>query len=138
MNQRPSGYEPDELPDCSTPRRSQEGSPAGALAASRPASEYLIMQSMPSDFALKTMNAVHRALLSVTLGKVGWRASGMPVLELTTIGRKSGEPRSCLLTSPLQIGDTYLIVASRGGDDRNPAWFLNLQANPEVQVRIGG
>ena len=96
------------------------------------------MQSMPSDFALKTMNAVHRALLSVTLGKVGWRASGMPVLELTTIGRKSGEPRSCLLTSPLQIGETYLIVASRGGDDRNPAWFLNLQANPEVQVRIGG
>ena len=93
---------------------------------------------MPSDFALKTMNAVHRALLSVTFGKAGWHASGMPVLELTTIGRKSGQPRSCMLTSPLQIGETYLIVASRGGDDRHPALFLNLQANPEVQVMIGG
>ena len=96
------------------------------------------MPPMPSDFTLKTMNTLHRALLSVTFGKAGWRASGMPVLELTTIGRKSGEPRSCMLTSPLQIGDTYLIVASRGGDDRHPAWFLNLQANPEVQVMIGG
>jgi len=93
---------------------------------------------MPSDLMLKSMNAVHRVLLTVSFGKVGWRAAGMPVIELTTIGRKSGEPRTCLLTSPLQIGDTYAIVASRGGDDHHPAWFLNLQANPEVQVKIGG
>ena len=103
-----------------------------------PAFECPSVHSMPSDFALKTMNVVHRAILSVTFGKAGWHAAGMPVLELTTIGRKSGEPRSCMLTSPLQIGDTYLIVASRGGDDHHPAWFLNLQANPEVQVMIGG
>ncbi|MFM7060839.1 MAG: nitroreductase family deazaflavin-dependent oxidoreductase [Actinomycetes bacterium] len=93
---------------------------------------------MPSDLMLKSMNAVHRVLLTVTFGKVGWQAAGMPVVELTTTGRRSGEPRTCLLTSPLQIGDTYAIVASRGGDDHHPAWFLNLQANPEVQVKIGG
>ena len=93
---------------------------------------------MPSDFALKSMNAVHRVLLAVSFGKVGWQAAGMPVVELTTVGRKSGEPRTCLLTSPLQVGDTYAIVASRGGDDHNPAWFLNLQANPEVTVKIAG
>jgi deazaflavin-dependent oxidoreductase (nitroreductase family) len=93
---------------------------------------------MPSDFVLKTMNFVHRATLTVTFGKVGWSAAGMPVLELTTIGRKSGEPRSCMLTSPLQVGDAHVIVASRGGDDHHPAWFLNLQANPEVKVSIGG
>ena len=93
---------------------------------------------MPSDFALKSMNAIHRALLAVSFGKFGWHASGMPVLELTTIGRKSGEPRACMLTSPLQIGDTYVIVASRGGDDHHPAWFLNLEANPAVEVSIGG
>ncbi len=103
-----------------------------------PAPKCPSVQSMPSDFALKTMNIVHRAILAATFGKAGWQASGMPVIKITTIGRKSGEPRSCMLTSPLQIGDTYLIVASRGGDDHHPAWFLNLQANPEVQVTISG
>ena len=93
---------------------------------------------MPSDLLMKSMNALHRGLLTVTFGKVGWRAGGMPVLELTTIGRRSGEPRSCMLTSPLQVGETYAIVASRGGDDHHPAWFLNLQANPEVTVKFGG
>jgi deazaflavin-dependent oxidoreductase (nitroreductase family) len=93
---------------------------------------------MPSDFTLKSMNAIHRAILKVSFGKYGWQAAGMPVLELTTIGRKSGEPRSCMLTSPLQVGDVYVIVASRGGDDHHPAWFLNLQSNPEVTVSIRG
>jgi deazaflavin-dependent oxidoreductase (nitroreductase family) len=93
---------------------------------------------MPSDLVLKTMNLVHRTALTLSFGKLGWTAGGMPVVELTTIGRKSGEPRTSMLTSPLQIGDTYVIVASRGGDDHHPAWFLNLQANPEVQVSIGG
>jgi deazaflavin-dependent oxidoreductase (nitroreductase family) len=59
----------------------------------------------------------------------------MPVLELTTIGRKSGKPRSCMLTSPIQEGDAIVIVASRGGDDFHPAWYLNLVDNPQVQVR---
>ena len=68
----------------------------------------------------------------------GWKAQGMPVLELTTIGRKSNQPRSVMLTSPYQEGDTYVIVASRGGDDHHPAWYLNLQANPDVEVAIGG
>jgi len=93
---------------------------------------------MPSDFALKSMNAIHRGLLAVTFGKVGWKAGGMPVLDLTTTGRKSGQERSCMLTSPLQVGDTYVIVASRGGDDHHPAWYLNLEANPEVQIALGG
>jgi len=93
---------------------------------------------MPSDFALKTMNAVHRTLIAVSFGKLGHHVAGMPVLELTTTGRKSGEARSCMLTSPLQVGDSYVIVASRGGDDHHPAWFLNLQANPDVQVAIEG
>ena len=43
-----------------------------------------------------------------------------------------------MLTSPLQVGDSWVIVASRGGDDHHPAWFLNLQANPDVQVAIEG
>ena len=89
---------------------------------------------MPSDLMLKSMNLVHRGLLKLSFGKVGWDAGGMPVLELTTIGRTSGQPRSVMLTSPVQDGDALVIVASRGGDDHHPAWFLNLQANPTVQV----
>ncbi|ANN15654.1 nitroreductase/quinone reductase family protein [Amycolatopsis orientalis] len=93
---------------------------------------------MPSDFALKTMNAVHRVIQKVSGGRAGWEVAGMTVLELTTIGRKSGQPRTVLLTSPLREGDAYVIVASRGGDDQHPAWFLNLRDNPEVQVTLKG
>jgi len=93
---------------------------------------------VPSDLVLKTMNFVHRATLTLSFGKLGWHAAGMPVLELTTIGRKSGERRSCMLTSPLQRGDTVVVVASRGGDDQHPAWFLNLRTNPDVEVALGG
>lgn len=93
---------------------------------------------MPSDFALKTMNAVHRVLLTASFGRIGWDAGNMPVLELTTTGRKSGKPRAVMLTSPYQDGDAIVIVASRGGDDTHPAWFLNLRDNPEVMVSFKG
>ncbi len=84
------------------------------------------------------MNGIHRVILGVTRGKAGWTAGKMPVLELTTIGRKSGEPRSCLLTSPLQENGEIVIVASRGGDDHHPAWYLNLLETPQVQVSYKG
>lgn len=93
---------------------------------------------MPSDLLFKAMNTIHRGALKLTGGRVGWRTSGMEVLELTTTGRKSGQPRTVMLTSPLQQGDTLVIVASRGGDDRHPAWFHNLRDNPDVDVVVGG
>jgi deazaflavin-dependent oxidoreductase (nitroreductase family) len=93
---------------------------------------------MPTDLQLKTMNAIHRGLLKISGGRVGWRAGGMPVVELTTTGRKSGQPRTVMLTSPAQQGDAIVIVASRGGDDHHPAWFLNLRDHPEVEAAIGG
>lgn len=93
---------------------------------------------MPSDLAFKAMNALHRSVLKITGGRTGWTASNMPVLELTTTGRKTGRPRSVMLTSPVQQGSTLVVVASRGGDDQPPAWFLNLQHNPEVGVALQG
>lgn len=62
----------------------------------------------------------------------------MPVVELTTMGRRSGEPRATMLTSPVRQGDAYVVVASRGGDDRHPAWFLNLRDNAHVEAVIEG
>ncbi len=93
---------------------------------------------MPADVVLKAMNTVHRVLLTVTGNRLGASFGGMPSLELTTTGRKSGKPRSVMLTAPLRQGDAYVVVASRGGDDVHPAWFLNLRDNPDVIVRVVG
>ena len=93
---------------------------------------------MLSDVGFKAMNAIHRILLKVSGGRAGWSAMDMPVLELTTTGRKSGQPRSVMLTSPLQEGPVLVVVASRGGDDQAPAWLLNLQENPDVGVSLQG
>lgn len=93
---------------------------------------------MPSDLQLKTMNVIHKAMLTLSFGKLGWKTVGMPVLKLTTVGRKSGEARTVMLTSPVQVGDTIVIVASKGGEANHPAWYLNLLAKPEVQVEWMG
>jgi deazaflavin-dependent oxidoreductase (nitroreductase family) len=93
---------------------------------------------MASDFSMRAMNAVHRGILTLSGGRLGWRAMGMPMLELTTTGRKSGQQRSTMLSSPLQRDGSYVVVASRGGDDVHPAWFLNLVSDPNVEVVIGG
>jgi deazaflavin-dependent oxidoreductase (nitroreductase family) len=93
---------------------------------------------VPSDLAFKTMNMTHRYLLKLSGGRLGWDVGDMPVIELTTVGRKSGLPRSVMLTSPLQDGDAIVVVASRGGDDQYPAWFLNLRDNPDVEVIVKG
>jgi deazaflavin-dependent oxidoreductase (nitroreductase family) len=93
---------------------------------------------MPTDLQLKAMNTLHRGLLKISLGRLGWQAGGMPVLELTTTGRKSGQPRTVMLTSPVREGGAIVIVASRGGDDHHPAWFLNLRDHPDVEVAFAG
>jgi deazaflavin-dependent oxidoreductase (nitroreductase family) len=59
----------------------------------------------------------------------------VPCLLLTTIGRKSGKA----LTLPLifgHFGEDYVIVASKGGAPAHPAWYLNLQANPQVHLQV--
>ena len=65
-----------------------------------------------------------------------WR-KGTTILLLTTTGRRSGQAR----TTPLifrPYGEAYLIVASNGGSDQPPAWYLNLESNPTVHVQIKG
>ena len=83
------------------------------------------------------MNTVHRTVQKISGGRFGWDVANMPVLELTTTGRKSGRPRTVVLTSPVRDGDAIVVVASRGGDNHHPAWFLNLRDNPDVDVVLG-
>ena len=93
---------------------------------------------MPKDLTLKAMNAAHRVLIAVSFGRIGWQLGGAPTLEQPTTGRRSGRLHTVLLTSPLRLGDAFVVVASRGGDDSHPAWYLNLVAEPRVQVSHGG
>jgi deazaflavin-dependent oxidoreductase (nitroreductase family) len=90
------------------------------------------------DVAAKLVTGMHRAVYRASGGRLGNRGFGMPVIMLTTTGRKSGQPRTTMLTSPVQDGDTLVVVASYGGDDRNPAWFLNLRDHPDVEVTRDG
>ncbi len=93
---------------------------------------------MPSDLVFKSANAVHQAIIKVSGGRFGWSVANMPALELTTTGRKSGRPRTVIVTSPHQEGDTIAIVASKGGDENHPAWYHNLLDTPEVEVSWKG
>lgn len=84
------------------------------------------------------VTGVHRALLRATHGRVLGHLGGMPVVVLVTTGRRTGRRRATVLTSPVQLGDRLVLVASYGGDDRHPDWFLNLRADPDVEVVAGG
>src|SRR5713226_5379497 len=90
------------------------------------------------DNIAKAVNAFHRTMFSLSGGVVGGRVAGMPVVMLTTTGRKSGKKRTTMLTSPLVDDDRVVLVASYGGDPRHPTWFLNLRDNPDVEISMRG
>ncbi len=90
------------------------------------------------DLGFKLSTLAHRTIVNVSGGRLLNRAYGMPVVQLHTTGRKSGRPRVTMLTAPIIDDQRVVLVASKGGDDRNPAWFLNLQANPDVELTIDG
>ncbi len=72
-----------------------------------------------------------------TDGEGGHDWQGTHTLILTTKGRRSGEQRSTPLIYG-QHGDDYLVVASMGGSDQPPAWYVNLRENPDVEVQVKG
>lgn len=96
------------------------------------------MRERSKDAAAKVVNVLHRTILEASKGRLAASISGMPVVELTTIGRKSGQKRTTMLTTPVHDDDMVVLVASYGGDDRHPAWFLNLRENPEVEIVMQG
>ena len=94
------------------------------------------LQQYLADISLKTMSQLHRAIVHLTGGQVLGSAFGMPVVELHTVGRKSGQPRSTMLTAPVIEGDLVVLVASKGGDDRDPDWYRNLIAHPDIELTM--
>ncbi len=77
----------------------------------------------------------HTQRYKETGGQEGHDWQGTQTLLLTTKGRKSGEPRELPLIYG-KSGDDYLIVASKGGADAPPAWYLNLEADPDVELQV--
>lgn len=85
---------------------------------------------------LKLFWRVHRWVYRKTGGRVGARLLGKPVLLMTTTGRKSGLPREITLYY-LGYRDAFVVIASNAGHFKHPAWYLNLQANPEADLQAG-
>ena len=85
----------------------------------------------------KWATRLHASLFRATNGRIGGRMLGSPVLLLGATGRKSGRRRTTPLLY-LKDKDRYVIVASNGGAAEHPVWWLNLRANPDATVEIGG
>lgn len=85
---------------------------------------------------MKAANSMHVGLYRMVGGKFANKMANLPVLLLTTFGRKTGKPH----TNPvvyIQDGQDYLVSASAGGMDWHPGWYLNLKHTPEAKIEIG-
>jgi len=90
------------------------------------------------DELFKVGTSIHEAIFRATKGKVLGKGLGMPMLVLETRGAKSGAKRTTMLSTPLVREGMVVLVASFAGDDRNPAWFHNVVAEPKVEITMDG
>ena len=91
-----------------------------------------------TDCSARALNVAHRFWMSVSGGMFGRTVGSMKVVELHTVGRKSGKHRATMLTAPIAEDDRVVLVASKGGDHRDPDWYRNLVAAPDVELTIDG
>jgi deazaflavin-dependent oxidoreductase (nitroreductase family) len=89
-----------------------------------------------STRAFVTMLKVHQSIYEQSHGAIGHRLLGMPTLLLRTTGRKSGLTRTNALVYG-RDGADYLVCGSNGGHHLPPAWALNMEANPDVEIQVG-
>ena len=91
---------------------------------------------MPARAVMRMISGTHELWYRLSGGRIGGRLGHLPILLLTTTGRRSGRR----LTTPLVYlpdGENLVIIASNGGSDRHPEWWLNLRAQPDAEVQIG-
>jgi len=94
------------------------------------------MAAVTRSWAVEQFWRIHPWLYRVSGGRIGGRVNGMPVLLLTTTGRRSGERRTNALMY-LPEGDACVVIGSNAGEPQHPAWWLNLQADPRATVQRG-
>jgi deazaflavin-dependent oxidoreductase (nitroreductase family) len=90
------------------------------------------------DMITKTMNRTHRLIWKVSGHRLLRSPFGMPAVELHTTGRKTGQRRTVILTTPIHDESRVVVIASKGGDDRHPDWYANLVAQPDVEITQDG
>lgn len=94
------------------------------------------MRPLIVRLATHYLGALHRLLYRASGGRIGSRIWGLPIVLLTTTGRETGRARTVPLCS-LRDGDRFVVIASYGGLDRSPSWWLNLRNNPRATVQLG-
>jgi deazaflavin-dependent oxidoreductase (nitroreductase family) len=98
---------------------------------------YTATQEKIASALIKPMSVLNTWVYRISGGRIGGKfLRGAPVLLLTTIGRKSGKPRTAPLLY-LRDGEKIVIVGSKGGMSQHPLWYRNVEANPDVDVEIG-
>jgi deazaflavin-dependent oxidoreductase (nitroreductase family) len=93
--------------------------------------------STTSAWALKAFGKLNVPLYRATRGRLFGQIAGTPVLLLTTVGRRSGQPRTVPVVY-LPDGERMIVIGSNAGHETAPAWSLNLEANPSAEVQVGG
>jgi F420H(2)-dependent quinone reductase len=89
-----------------------------------------------ANLGFRILGGVHSRVYRLTGDTIGGQVAKLPILLLTTTGRKSGKAR----TQPLaytRAGEGYAVIASKGGAAQHPFWYLNLRANPLAEVTVG-
>ena len=84
----------------------------------------------------KYFGKLHQALYRLSGGRLGSRMGRIDVVLVDTIGRKSGKARTVPIAC-YPYRDSVVVSASNSGQEKHPAWYLNMQANPQVSVRLG-
>ena len=103
----------------------------------RPVRPFTQREERIAHFVIKPFSWANTCVYRLSGGKIGGRwLRGAPVMLLTTIGRKSGTPRTAPVLY-LRDGENVVVVASKGGMSRHPVWYLNLEADPNVEIEIG-
>lgn len=91
---------------------------------------------MPARTVMRMISGTHELWYRLSGGLIGGRLGHLPILLLTTTGRRSGRRRTTPLVY-LPYGENIVVIASNGGSDRHPEWWLNLRAQPKAEVQVG-
>ncbi|HEX3518235.1 MAG TPA: nitroreductase family deazaflavin-dependent oxidoreductase [Solirubrobacteraceae bacterium] len=95
-----------------------------------------LSMTMPAGM-LRALGKLNVPVYRLTRGRLFGKIGRAPVLLLTSIGRRSGQPRTAPVLY-LADGERVVVVGSNAGNERAPAWSYNLKANPDAEVQIGG